>query len=154
VLVILPALAVEVLLTHLKMYARISGTVIETAGYKVYVDLQTGEWLLNESDLSAEVTEDEFTVYRVEHNLPWQGIDYQTDEFILNVDSGQFVSFTKGCFLGQEPVAKVHNRSKPSKKLIVKSESDCNEEEKLVLTSKVKDSKMGDVKGFVFVKNN
>jgi folate-binding protein YgfZ len=86
---------------------------------KVYVDIDSGQWLFKSEDFPIQVSEQEFTQYRLQQNLPLQGIDYQPDEFILNVDSGQFVSFTKGCFLGQEPVAKVHNRSKPSKKLVV-----------------------------------
>ena len=82
------------------------------------------------------------------------GIDYQADDFILNIDEHTFISYTKGCFLGQEPVAKVHNRSKPTKKLIVKSQEDCTTEEKEKMTSKVKDPQTGSIKGFVFVKNN
>ena len=144
--------AVEPLLEHLKIYARISGVKIEQTNRQVYVDFDSSSWSFKEEELPTNVSDEEFVQYRLGHNLPLQGEDFQADEFILNVDRGQYVSFTKGCFLGQEPVAKVYNRSKPSKKLIVKRENECSQEEKESMTSKVKDPKTGVVKGFVFVK--
>ena len=49
-----------------------------------------------------------------------------TDEMLLNVSTTDYVSFTKGCFLGQEPISKVYNRSKPTWRLVVKSENECS----------------------------
>ncbi|MBF0490848.1 MAG: hypothetical protein HQL15_09620, partial [Candidatus Omnitrophica bacterium] len=86
--------------------------------------------------------------------LPVMGVDYQADDFVLNIDEHTFVSYTKGCFLGQEPVAKVHHRSKPTKKLIVKAEAECTPEERLIMTSRITDPQTGVLRGFVFVKNN
>jgi folate-binding protein YgfZ len=148
-----PALAVEVLLKHLSMYAKISGTKIEITSNKAYIDVDSGEWFFKPENLAPQVSEEEFVLYRLNNNLPLQGRDYQADEFILNVDSGQFVSFTKGCFLGQEPVSKVHNRSKPSRKLVVQSEDAVPPEERVSLTSKAKDPQTGTTRGFIFVRN-
>ena len=55
---------------------------------------------------------------------------------LLNVADEAWVSYTKGCYLGQEIVARVHFRSKPPKKLVVRSEG---EADTALLTSKVKD---------------
>ena len=152
-MIIVPQIVVDTLLKHLERYAKINQTQIEISPLKAYLDLETKQLLLKEENLPQQVSEEEFMLFRVENNLPLLGVDYQPDEFILNIDEVTFVSFTKGCFLGQEPVAKVHNRSKPTRKLVVKFEDECSDEEKPKMTSKIKDPQTGRVKGFVFIKN-
>ena len=96
------------------------------------------------------VSQEEFVLFRLEHNIPLMGVDYQADEFILNINEYDYVSYTKGCFLGQEPVAKVHNRAHPSRKLIVQFEDQCSSEEAVRMTSKAIDAESGRLKGFIF----
>jgi len=71
----------------------------------------------------------------------------------LNVSENDFVSFTKGCFLGQEPIAKVHHRSRPTWKMVVRFEDESSVEEKVKMTSKTSDPGTGRILGFVFVGN-
>ena len=99
------------------------------------------------------VSDDEFTLFRLDHHIPLMGVDYQADEFILNVHEHDYVSYTKGCFLGQEPVAKVHNRAQPSRRLIVAFEDLCSPENAAKMTSKIIDPASGRFKGFVLVGN-
>ena len=115
--------------------------------------MDSADVLFKKEDIPNDVSSDAFTLFRLEHHLPLLEVDYPADEFILNVDEDKYVSYAKGCFLGQEPVSKVHNRSKPTWKLTVKFEDECTPEEKPKMTSKVKDPKTSRVKGFVFVKN-
>jgi folate-binding protein YgfZ len=155
------------LLAHLDKYMKLSQVKSEKLNLNVYFDLDNSYSLLDEEksvvqkngkiiitnkDLKANVSEDECTLFRLNNNIALHGVDYK-DEMLLNVSLKEFVSYTKGCFLGQEPVAKVYNRSKPTWRLVVKKERDCSEEEKLKMTSKIIDSH-GDVIGFVFEKNN
>jgi folate-binding protein YgfZ len=61
---------------------------------------------------------DALEVLRVEAGRPWFGADL--DEQVLPVESGQTdraVSFTKGCYCGQEVVARQHFLGKPRKRL-------------------------------------
>jgi len=159
----------EDVLSHIDRYAKLSGVKVERKdNYHVYFDLdgdaltqkgdntisqKKGRLLITQRVLSANVSEEEFTLFRVKNNIPWLGVDFQKDEFLLNVSETDHVSYTKGCFLGQEPIAKVHSRSKPSWRLVVKAEEECNEEEKQKMTSKVKDHPTGKILGFVFVRN-
>ncbi len=158
--------AKENLLSHLKRFALLSGVKIEETAKRVYFDLEgnipkTGDDMcipkkkgclfITARDLTVNVQENEFTLFRLKNNLPLQGQDY-TDDFILNV-SDDYVSFTKGCFLGQEPVAKVHNRSKPTWRLVVKYEDECSDEEKSKMTSRAQDPDSRRVRGFVFEGN-
>ena len=98
------------------------------------------------------VSDEAFTGFRLENHVPVHGVDYQ-DEMLLNVNDGDYVSYTKGCFIGQEVIARVHNLSKPPRKLAVRYEDECSEEERERMTSKVIDSATGRVRGFVFVAN-
>ncbi len=155
------------LLEHLDRYARLSKVTITKKDYKVYFDLennykaQTEEFIIPQKNgrlvitpraLPTPVSQEEFTLFRLKNNIPLHGVDYQ-DEFLLNVSQEDFVSFTKGCFLGQEPIAKVHNRSQPTWKLTVQYEDDCGPEEKAKMTSKTLEPQSGRSLGFVFVKN-
>lgn len=158
---------VETVLKHLDRYARLSKAVVQEKDFKVYFDLEgsytasTQEWtvtqrrgqlIVSPADLANTVSDEEFTLFRLKNNIPLHGVDFQ-NEMLLNVDEHEYVSFTKGCFLGQEPVAKVHNRSKPTWKLIVKYEDDHSLEQKQEMTSKMKDPTTQRNFGFAFVKN-
>ena len=78
------------------------------------------------------------------------GIDYDR-QMLLNLGDESFVSYTKGCFLGQEIVARVKHRGKPPKKLVV-LELDPTDPRASDLTSKIPTS-VGKMKGFLFVDN-
>lgn len=164
-LIILEDAFVERTLIHIDRYVKLSGVKLEKLVYNVYFCLdeafsydskyyrvaqKKGQLIIIDQDLNANVAEEEFTLFRLNHHIAWQGIDY-TDEFLLNVSEEDFVSFTKGCFLGQEPVSKVHNRSQPSWKLCVKLKNDCSKEEQEKMTSQVQNPEDKEWMGFVFV---
>ena len=155
-------------MNHLNRYARISGVKLEEKNLNVYFDLSAdyqlksgecsimqkkGKLILTPNELTADISEEAFTLFRVRNHIPLHGVDYK-DEFLLNVSMADLVSFTKGCYLGQEPVAKVYNRSKPTWKLVVASENQCSLEEQANMTSRVKNPTSGVTMGFVFVKND
>ena len=58
-------------------------------------------------------------IVRVEHGRPRFGIDL--DETVIPQEAGlneRAVSFTKGCYVGQETVARLHYRGKPNRRLL------------------------------------
>lgn len=153
----------ERLLSHLKKYLPLYETTYEEVFYETYFNLDScyqekdgeiaipqkvGKLILTKSKLEVKVSEDEFNLFRLKNNLPRQGVDYD-DEFLLNIGEDH-VSYTKGCYLGQEIIAKVHFRSAPSKKLVVKAEDEVLSQEKMLMTSKVFDPAQGKVLGFTF----
>lgn len=167
VLVVIEKKFYEPLLQHLDRYIRISKAEVTREDYRVYYDFgetvpiengdfvisqRSGQLLITPKELPNSVSEEEFTLFRVQNNIPLQGVDYH-DEMLLNVDEAEMVSFTKGCFLGQELIAKVHNRSHPPRKLVVKFEDECDDTQKTAMTSKVKVPQTGRMLGFVFVNN-
>jgi folate-binding protein YgfZ len=156
------------LTSHIQKFLLLNKTSAGPTDRRVYFDLdnaykpgnqeyaipqRAGQMILTLNELEVNVTEDEFTLFRLKNNIPLLGVDYQKDEFLLNVDEHEFVSYTKGCFLGQEPIAKVHNRSQPVRKLVVRAEDQVSDEEKAKMTSKLKDPASGKILGFVFISN-
>ena len=56
---------------------------------------------------------------RVEHGRPRYGVDL--DDSVIPQEAGlneRAVSFTKGCYVGQETVARLHYRGKPNRRLL------------------------------------
>ena len=166
-LIVMEQAFLDSLMRHLERYIMLSKAVVKKTSTRVYFDLdgsytrgaeeflipqQKGQLVLTKKDLPGSVTAEEFTLFRLKNNIPFHGIDYQND-FLLNVDEERSVSFIKGCFLGQEFLSKVHSRSKPSWKLVVKAEEDYNSEEKQKMTSKTRDPETGKTIGFVFTSN-
>ena len=67
---------------------------------------------------AVEVSEDAAEIVRVERGRPRYGIDL--DESTIPQEAGlneRAVSFTKGCYVGQETVARLHYRGKPNRHL-------------------------------------
>lgn len=137
----------EPLLAHLSKYLALSDTKFEPVTGSVYVDLSNGAWDVSDAGKPASASAEDYLRFRVERKIPEQGTDF-TDEMPLCVDPS-LVHFEKGCYLGQEIVARVHYRGAPSKKLEVKSQSECTADEFRRMTSKLTINK--EVKGFVFV---
>lgn len=81
---------------------------------------QAGKRLLRPAGWAA------FNATRIEAGRPLFGIDF--DDSVLPAETGQLaraVSFTKGCYLGQEIVARMHARGQVARQLVgLKMESD------------------------------
>ena len=75
---------------------------------------------LLDSGLAPTIDEDELELRRIEAGVPRWG--REIDERILPAEAGldaTHVSFTKGCYPGQEPVARLHYRGHPNRGLRV-----------------------------------
>ncbi|MDQ3767914.1 MAG: folate-binding protein [Actinomycetota bacterium] len=67
---------------------------------------------------AVEVSEDAAEVLRIESGRPRHGVEL--DETVIPQEAGlndRAVSFTKGCYVGQETVARLHWRGKPNRHL-------------------------------------
>ena len=155
-------------LGHIDKYVHLSGVVIKLLEHNVYFDLderysskrkdvvfsqKAGRLIATTQQLETNVTEEQFNFFRISNGIPIQGIDY-SEEMVLNINMEDYVSFTKGCFLGQEPVSKVYHRSKPTWNLVVQYVDECTKDEVDKMTSCTFDESSGREMGFVFVKND
>ena len=158
----------ERLRTHLFKYLYITDTKIDAdPKIRIYWDLdgeteapedaviipqKVGKLILTAVKLPANVTEQEMTIFRVVNAIPWQGADFDED-MVLCVADEELISYLKGCYLGQEIVARVHYKGSPPKKLVVKMLRDCDTEQRRALSSRVTHPSTGEITGFVFDKS-
>jgi folate-binding protein YgfZ len=80
-------------------------------------DLHAGEEQLD-ADIALTVGEDELERVRIEAGIPKWG--KELDETILPAEAGldrTHISFTKGCYPGQEPIARLHHRGHANREL-------------------------------------
>ncbi len=165
VLIVIEHKFLERLQKHLDKFLKITGCTFKKEATHVYFDLEgdfktaAGEWeipqnkgtlILTQKEPEANVSESDFMLFRLKNNIPRQGVDYD-EELLLNVGNEAFVSYTKGCYFGQEIIARVHHRGRPPKKLAVKPEDELTPEEAGRMTSKSRDPVSGKVLGFVFL---
>ncbi len=66
---------------------------------------------------AAWVGEQALDILRVEAGIPRYGVDFTEDHLLLEVGIDHAVSFTKGCYLGQEVVERIRSRGHVNKKL-------------------------------------
>jgi tRNA-modifying protein YgfZ len=79
-----------------------------------------GDEVLDERPPGDEVTEEEYERWRIESRIPRWG--RELDESILPAEAGldeTHISFSKGCYPGQEPIARQHYRGKVNRRLRV-----------------------------------
>jgi tRNA-modifying protein YgfZ len=86
-----------------------------------------GEEIVDERPAGEEVGDDEAERARIEAAIPrWAA---ELDESILPAEAGldeTHISFTKGCYPGQEPIARLHYRGHVNRKLRVLEVADAN----------------------------
>jgi len=79
-----------------------------------------GEEVLDERPEGQEASEEEAERARIEAGVPRWGAEL--DETILPAEAGldeTHISFTKGCYPGQEPIARLHHRGHVNRRLCV-----------------------------------
>lgn len=64
-----------------------------------------------------EVGQAAFEIARIEAGVPREGVDAGEEYIILESELEAAISYTKGCYLGQEVIARIHWRGQPAKRL-------------------------------------
>jgi folate-binding protein YgfZ len=72
---------------------------------------------IGEEFSAAWIGEEVIEILRVEAGVPRHGVDYTEDNLLLEIDLKDAVSFTKGCYLGQEVVERIRSRGHVNKRL-------------------------------------
>lgn len=70
------------------------------------------------ADVGALATTDEFTAARVAKACPAWGHEIAEDRFPPEVGFVAAVSYDKGCYLGQEPLSRIHNRGQVNRVMV------------------------------------
>jgi folate-binding protein YgfZ len=108
---------------HSFMDAEIDGVPVHAVRTRLGIDLvhpeDNSHVLEVMRERSTEIASEEAAeVVRIESGLPRYGMDMTADNLPgeLGLDE-RAVSFTKGCYVGQEPVARMHHRGHPNRHL-------------------------------------
>ncbi|HWQ32838.1 MAG TPA: glycine cleavage T C-terminal barrel domain-containing protein [Blastocatellia bacterium] len=64
------------------------------------------------------VGQEAFEIARIEAAVPREGTDVNDTHILLEAGLDNSVSYTKGCYLGQEIIARIHWRGQPAKRLM------------------------------------
>jgi glycine cleavage system T protein len=64
------------------------------------------------------VGEQALDILRIEAGIPRYGIDFTEDNLLLETGLDHAVSFTKGCYLGQEVIERIRSRGHVNRKLV------------------------------------
>jgi tRNA-modifying protein YgfZ len=122
---------------------------IEVKPYRGYLRLGEGEGIRNDDygveaweswgDVELEAADAaELEPLRIEAGTPAWG--KELDETILPAEAGldeTHVSFTKGCYPGQEPIARLHHRGHPNRQLSVLEVAEASPGDEIHLGEKV-----------------
>jgi tRNA-modifying protein YgfZ len=122
---------------------------IEVKSYRGYLQLGSGQGIRNE-DYGVEAFESwseeereaadaaELEALRIEVGTPAWG--KELDDSVLPAEAGldeTHISFTKGCYPGQEPVARLHHRGHPNRRLRRLEVADAEPGDEILLGEKV-----------------
>ena len=90
----------------------------ECTTYFAPVDLADGfvSTLLDGGGIA--VTNDVFEVLRIESGIPKYGVDMDETTIVPELGLEDMISYTKGCYIGQEIIARIHFRGHVAKQLI------------------------------------
>jgi tRNA-modifying protein YgfZ len=110
---------------------------IEPEQHEAWLVLGGGE-VLDERPPGEEVGEEELERWRIESGIPRWG--HEIDERVLPAEAGldeTHISFSKGCYPGQEPIARQRYRGKVNRRLrVLDVEGDAARGDELVLDGK------------------
>ena len=147
-LLITEAALAEVVASALRRARFAAKCEIELKPYRGYLQVGSGEGIRNDDygveafeswaeEERAAAEQSELERLRIEAGTPVWG--RELDETILPAEAGldeTHVSFTKGCYPGQEPIARLHYRGQPNRRLRVLEVEDARPGDEIFLGEK------------------
>ncbi len=88
-------------------------------GKDFFVSKDAAEEFIKElkSQNAVEIADELYEVLRIENGIPLYGVDMDETTVVLETGLDEAVSFNKGCYIGQEIIARIHFRGHVAKKL-------------------------------------
>ncbi len=110
----------ETLINHLDRYIiREDVTLTDTTGESAWV-FAGGQMQKLEGPLSDACCQEAWDAVRIESGLPLFGVDFESTNLPQEVSRDtQAISFTKGCYLGQETIARIDALGHVNKKIVL-----------------------------------
>lgn len=135
---------------ELVLHRSITGSMLTIVSPIAQIDA-TKRWLRNILGISSELTEAQFELWRIEHGFPKVGVELSEYVHPLEAGAERAVSFTKGCYVGQEVIARLDTYQKVHRQLngiIIDSSEAIPEPPPIILKSESRE--IGKVTSLVF----
>ncbi len=86
-------------------------------GTDIFIPKAAAEDFLNELNDAVEISEELYEVLRIEQGIPLYGIDMDETTIVPEIGLENVISYNKGCYIGQEIIARIHFRGHIAKQL-------------------------------------
>jgi folate-binding protein YgfZ len=88
-------------------------------GKDYFVPKNAAENFVNglKAQTAVEISDELYEVLRIENGVPKYGVDIDETTVVLETGLDEAVNFNKGCYIGQEIIARIHFRGHVAKKL-------------------------------------
>jgi len=104
-----------------KFKVQSSDTIVfdSKSGTDFFVSNESADEFLSELKTrdAIEISDALYEVLRIENGVPLYGVDMDETTVVLETGIDEAVSFTKGCYIGQEIIARIHFRGHVAKQL-------------------------------------
>ncbi|MDQ3712553.1 MAG: hypothetical protein M3388_10095 [Acidobacteriota bacterium] len=102
-------------------------------GKNVFVPKELAESFLSElkNKNAVEISDELYEILRIENGVPLYGVDADETTIVPELGIEDLVSYNKGCYIGQEIIARIHFRGHIAKQLtglILENETQTNDE--------------------------
>jgi len=102
-------------------------------GVNVFVPKASGEDFLSElkNKNAARISDELYEILRIENGIPKYGVDADENTIVPELGIEDLISYNKGCYIGQEIIARIHFRGHIAKQLtglILENEAQPNDE--------------------------
>ncbi|HEX8638674.1 MAG TPA: glycine cleavage T C-terminal barrel domain-containing protein, partial [Pyrinomonadaceae bacterium] len=88
-------------------------------GKDLFVPKEAAENFLTElkNQNAVEISDDLYEVLRIENGVPVYSVDMDETTIVPELGIGELISYNKGCYIGQEIIARIHFRGHVAKQL-------------------------------------
>ena len=83
-----------------------------------FVPKKSADEFISSFDDAVNISDELYEVLRIENGIPKYGIDMDEETVVPEVGLDGIISYEKGCYIGQEVIARIHFRGKVAKELI------------------------------------
>ena len=88
------------------------------AGNTTFIEVRNVDLFHQEMGDIAEMSDEEYTTFRIESGIPKYGVDMDESTIVPELGLDGLISYNKGCYIGQEIIARIYFRGHVAKQLM------------------------------------
>lgn len=96
---------------------RIPNTDLISFGSDIFVPKESVKDFMKQLDQAVEISDELYEVLRIEQGIPLYGVDMDETTIVPEIGLPDMISYNKGCYIGQEIIARIYFRGHVAKQL-------------------------------------